>query len=133
MTIPPGHSQTHTTMLAHEWWVRDARTDARPDSPGRYKISSGSILKKWKVVSDRKRRYRIPLRKCYDLSGHCEFWRQTRQCTQNPNFMAEVCPLTCKLCESDYREDEEEDDDDEEESTSSESQEEQINSGNDEL
>jgi hypothetical protein len=115
MTIPPHSFQTHTTMLAHEWWVRDARTDARPDSPGRHKLLDTTILKKWKIVSDTKRQYKIPLRKCFDLSGHCEYWRQTRQCDRNPKFMAETCPLTCKLCESDYRED---DDDDSNEKTS---------------
>lgn len=108
MTIPAGHSQTHTTMLAHEWWVRDARTDTRPGSPGRWKLLDTTILRKWKIVSDTKHRYVIPLRKCFDLSGHCAYWRQTRQCTQNASFMAEVCPLTCNLCESDYREDEDE-------------------------
>jgi hypothetical protein len=130
MTIPPGHLQSHTTMLAHEWWVIDARTDTRPDSPGRNRLLDTTILKKWKIVSDTKRRYTIPLRKCFDLSGHCEFWRQTSQCDQNPNFMAEICPLTCKLCESDYRDD---DDDESENNGSSKSQDEHSENGNDEL
>ncbi|KAG7354777.1 chaperone protein DnaJ [Nitzschia inconspicua] len=138
MTIPSGHSQTHTTMLAHEWWVRDARTDARPDSPGRYNLLDTTILKKWKIVSDKKYRYKVPLRKCFDLSGHCAYWQLTKQCEQNPNFMAEVCPLSCNLCESDYREE----DDEEEEGTtqqpketnqSSDNQEEQASSDKDEL
>lgn len=122
MTIPAGYSQTHTTMLAHEWWVRDARTDTRLDSPGRWKLLDTTILRKWKIVSDTKQRYVIPLRKCFDLSGHCAYWRQTRQCTQNPSFMAEVCPLTCRICESDYREEEE--DEVEEEEISSDKEEE---------
>ena len=105
-------------MLAHEWWVRDARTDSRPDSPGRWKLSDGTCLRKWKVVSDTKQVYKIPLRKCFDLSGHCPYWKQRRECTKNPNFMAEVCRLSCELCESDYPQDD--DEEEEAENTSSE-------------
>ena len=112
MTLQPNQSETHTTMLAHEWWVRDARTDTRPDSPGRWKLSDSTCLKKWKIVSDTKRQYRIPLRKCYDLSGHCPFWESQGSCKDNPKFMSEECPLTCKLCESDEKPDDEDENDD---------------------
>jgi hypothetical protein len=115
MTLQPHESQSHTTMLVHEWWVRDARTDTRPDSPGRWKLSDSTCLKKWKIVSDRKRQYRIPLRKCFDLSGHCPFWEAQNSCKDNPRFMNEVCPLTCKVCESDEQGPDDDDDDDEEE------------------
>mmetsp|Transcript_16524 Transcript_16524/g.30711 ORF Transcript_16524/g.30711 Transcript_16524/m.30711 type:complete len:147 (-) Transcript_16524:4-444(-) len=110
MTLEPGEKATHTTMLAHEWFIRDARTDTRPDSPGRWKLSDSTCLKRWKIVSDTKRVYKIPLRKCFDLSGHCGFWQMQNQCKENPTFMGEDCRLTCGLCESDAQED---DDDDE--------------------
>ena len=35
MDLPPGQSASHTTMLSHEWYVRDVRVDSRRDSPGR--------------------------------------------------------------------------------------------------
>lgn len=110
VTLNPGEKAKHTTMLAHEWWARDVRTDARPDSPGRWKLSDSTCLQKWKVVSDTKRQYNIPLRKCFDLSGHCGYWKQTNQCRANEEFMKEVCPLTCNHCESDRSDDDADED-----------------------
>lgn len=43
----------------------------------------------------------IPLRKCYDISGHCPWWWGQGECTKNPNFMREQCPKTCGVCTPD--------------------------------
>jgi curved DNA-binding protein CbpA len=130
VTLNPGESAFHTTMMAHEWWVRDIRTDSRADSPGRWKLSDSTCLQRWKIVSGTKKKYKIPLRKCFDLSGHCAYWKQTNQCKANPKFMEEECPLTCGHCESDYRED---DNDNEEEEHESTNQDEHAHNGNEEL
>jgi len=100
-------------MLSHEWWVRDARTDARKDSPRRHKMTDNTCLYNIKITSDTKTDYVIPRRTCFDLSGHCAFWnRYGKECENNPNFMHEACALTCQLCEKDVDEDENADDDD---------------------
>jgi len=99
MTLPPGHFESHTSMLSHEWWVRDARVDTRPDSPGRYRLTDNSCLGSWKIVNDTNpQRIVIAAKKCFDLSGHCNFWQYHGECKKNPNFMAEACRKTCKLC-----------------------------------
>ena len=102
LDLPPGHSARHTTMLSHEWYVRDARVDAWRDSPGRHKLSNESSLGSWKILSDES-----PLRivieggQCFDMSGHCRFWdMQDRSCTTNPGFMREQCQRTCGHCSS---------------------------------
>ena len=99
--LQPGARELHTTMLAHEWWVRDARTDTRPDSPGRHRLTDNTSLQKWKITSDSRRYYTVPLRRCYDLSGHCSFWVHQGECRKNPTFMREQCSLTCSFCERD--------------------------------
>lgn len=96
---------TLTTMLAHEWWVRDARTDTRKDSPSRNKMTDATCLLNVKITSDTRTVYTIPKRTCYDLSGHCPFWNQRgNECSRNPGFMHEVCAATCRRCEMDHRE-----------------------------
>ena len=113
-TIQPNEKQTITTMLAHEWWVRDARTDTMKNMPGRHKMTENTCLYNPKIVSDTKREYVIRKRTCYDLSGHCSFWnRSGRECNKNPTFMHETCALTCQQCEKDDIDDEGEDDEDE--------------------
>jgi curved DNA-binding protein CbpA len=106
LILHPGQRSSHTTLLSHEWYVRDTRTDARPDSPGRHKLSDNAALAKWKIISDTRTKYTIPERKCHDLSGHCPWWYQRGECNRNPAFMNEVCALTCQNCESDARDDE---------------------------
>jgi len=102
VTLEPGHIASHTTMLTHEWWVRDARVDTRPDSPGRYRLSKASMVAVWKITSDEQyQRLVIHHKKCMDLSGHCPWWEKQRECRKNPDFMKEICPLTCKLCTED--------------------------------
>ncbi len=99
MTLQPGESSSHNTRLSHEWWVRDARTDTHRDAPGRWKLTDNNMLKKWKIASDEE--YQdliIPLRKCYDLSGHCSFWSHQGECKRNPHFMSEQCAKTCGVC-----------------------------------
>lgn len=97
--LQPGEESIHYTRLSHEWWVRDARTDTHRDSPGGWKLTDNNCLKTWKITSDEPEQLLvIPLRKCYDLSGHCSFWEQHRECTKNPSFMKEQCAKTCKFC-----------------------------------
>jgi curved DNA-binding protein CbpA len=99
MTLQPGERAYHNTRLSHEWWVRDARTDTHRDAPGRWKLTENNMLKKFKIVSDEERQdLVIPLRKCYDLSGHCSFWSHHGECQKNPNFMREQCSKTCGIC-----------------------------------
>ena len=100
--LEPGHKASHTTMLNHEWWVRDARVDTRKDSPGRYRLSKASMVAVWKITSDEQRQTLIIHPKnCMDLSGHCPWWHGKGECRKNPDFMKEVCPLTCKHCSED--------------------------------
>jgi curved DNA-binding protein CbpA len=97
--IEPGASSFHTTMLSHEWWVRDARTDRRPDSPGRNRLTKNSTLAEWKILSDEQhQKLIIEPKACFDLSGHCLYWVQSGECVKNPIFMAEVCWKSCGLC-----------------------------------
>ena len=98
MTLDPGESNNLITMLSHEWWVRDARTDTRPDSPGRYKLTDNTCLANWKILNDTNpQRFVIQPKACYDLSGHCTFWWSQMECTKNPNFKAEQCQKTCNF------------------------------------
>ena len=99
-------SLTNFFYYNYHRYVRDVRTDTRPDSPGRHKLSENAAIAKWKIVSDTRKRYTIPLRLCHDMSGHCAWWQMRGECTKNPNFMNEECRLTCNQCESDAREDE---------------------------
>lgn len=99
MTLQPGEVSVHTTRLSHEWWVRDARTDTFSDSPGRYKLTDNNMLKTWKITSDEhNQQLVIPLRKCFDLSGHCGWWQQQGECNKNPRFMELQCSKTCGHC-----------------------------------
>jgi curved DNA-binding protein CbpA len=99
-TLKPGASATHTTMLSHEWWVRDARTDTRKDSPGRWRLADGTSLITWKILSDEHgQKLIIPRRTCFDLSGHCSYWKSQGECHKNAVFMSEECALTCGHCE----------------------------------
>ncbi|CAB9531268.1 protein DnaJ [Seminavis robusta] len=102
LKLKPGESQTHTTMLGHEWWVRDARVDTRKDSPGRYRLSRQSMVAVWKIKSDEDfQRLVIHPKNCIDLSGHCPWWKSQGECKKNPEFMTENCALTCKTCKED--------------------------------
>jgi curved DNA-binding protein CbpA len=95
--LEPQKSGHHTTMLSHEWYVRDARVDKRKDSPGRYKLTNESSLGSWKITNDTSPQIiTIETPVCYDLSGHCLFWKRQGACSKNPTFMCEVCQLSCK-------------------------------------
>lgn len=100
MDLPPGHSGRHTTMLSHEWYVRDTRIDLFQGSPGRYKLSNDSSLGSWKILSDESpQTIVIEGGQCFDMSGHCNFWQMSdRSCVTNPNFMREQCKKTCGFC-----------------------------------
>lgn len=101
-TLPPQGRSTHTTMLSHEWWVRDARTDTHPGSPGRHKLTTNCNLQHWKITSDEhNQQLVIPLRHCFDISGHCAYWYARDECRKNPPFMEEQCPKTCGICTPD--------------------------------
>jgi curved DNA-binding protein CbpA len=102
MVLQPGQESNHFTRLSHEWWARDVRTDTHRDSPGKWKLTDNSTLKKWKIVDDRSNQLLVvPLRRCYDLSGHCMFWQQRGECAKNPGFMRDQCALTCEFCTTD--------------------------------
>jgi curved DNA-binding protein CbpA len=95
--IQPGDTVEHTSMLSHEWYARDARVDSRHDSPGRYKLTQESSLGSWKIVNDTSpQEIVIETPICFDLSGHCLFWKQQGACTKNSVFMCEQCRLSCK-------------------------------------
>lgn len=97
--LEPGESQAHTTMLSHEWYVRDVRVDTRPDSPGRYKLTNDSSLGSWKIINDESPQpIIIPGGQCFDFSGHCGFWKSYGECHKNPVFMREQCIKTCGWC-----------------------------------
>ena len=101
--LEPGASVRHNTRLTHEWYIRDVRVDAFPDSPGRHKITPSSTLLVYKVLDATSPHVvAIPQRTCFDLSGHCMYWaRQSngQECTLgNPNFMKINCRLTCGYC-----------------------------------
>jgi curved DNA-binding protein CbpA len=100
LTLDAGARESHTTMLSHEWWIRDARVDTREDSPRRNKLTKASLLGIWKIISDQdEQEIRIQSKECVDMSGHCEFWENTTgECANNPYFMANQCRKTCKLC-----------------------------------
>jgi curved DNA-binding protein CbpA len=103
MKVGPGERIIHTSKLSHEWWVRDARVDTFTGNRyGRGRLTNDSMLKTWKIISDEHRqKLVIPRRKCFDLSGHCPFWKAKGECRKNPTFMEEQCRLTCQHCESD--------------------------------
>ena len=97
--LESGHTTTVTTMLTHEWWVRDARVDQRPDSPGRHKLSKESMVAVWKIVSDEAQQLKVIERKtCMDLSGHCTWYKSQGECRKNPGFMQVNCALSCNYC-----------------------------------
>lgn len=98
MKLQPQESSDHTTMLSHEWYVRDARVDTLFNSPNRNRLTTDSSLISWKIVDDKIVDYVIPKRTCFDLSGHCPFWKHQGECTKNPDFMREQCLLTCRFC-----------------------------------
>jgi curved DNA-binding protein CbpA len=98
-TLAPNQTTHHTSMLTHEWWIRDARTDTRRDSPGRHKLTQNCNLANWKILKDdHGQEFVIEPKTCFDLSGHCPFWEMQRECRKNPTFMKEVCLKTCGWC-----------------------------------
>ena len=99
-TLEPGeNSKWITTMLSHEFFVRDARVDTRSDSPERNEISENSMLGRWKILSDKQQQLiEIEAKTCYDLSGHCYYWHRDGECDNNPVFMEEQCAKTCGVC-----------------------------------
>jgi hypothetical protein len=100
--LKPGEKTTHTTMLTHEWWVRDVRVDDFEGSPGKYRLSRQSMVDVRKITSDELyQQFIIEPKECMDLSGHCPFWDGQRECRKNPGFMDQTCPLTCKICKED--------------------------------
>jgi len=102
MVSANGGRLTLTSMLAHEWWARDARTDtedAYNDPLGRHKLTEATCLANLKILSDdASREYVIPRGTCYDKSGHCPFWNRSKECDRNPVFMHDVCRRTCQRC-----------------------------------
>jgi ShK domain-like len=98
-TLQPGEEGKFVTMLSHEFWVRDARTDTFHDTPGRGHLTVNNALISWKITSDEDfQRLVIPLRTCFDLSGHCQRWHFMGECHKNPRFMKLQCAKTCDEC-----------------------------------
>ena len=106
-TILPGYEKLYTTMLGHEWYIRDARVDKTTDSPGRRNLSKESSLGSWKIGvkgpfistrSDGMVEIVVESQKCFDLSGHCTIWRHSGECLRNPFYMREHCALSCGQC-----------------------------------
>lgn len=88
-----------TTMLTHEWYVRDVIVDTFPGSPGRHKLTKESSLGSYKILNDTDPFIIIiPHKTCYDHSGHCTFYRAHGECHKNPNFMNQYCRLSCQQC-----------------------------------
>jgi hypothetical protein len=97
--LEPIETTSVLTQLTHEWYVRDCRLDTRGDSPGRWKLTEESTLVRFQVTNPKSIFVmNIPKRDCYDLSGHCQYWKGGNQCQANPRFMKEQCPLTCNHC-----------------------------------
>jgi curved DNA-binding protein CbpA len=109
MTIPSNREQYHTTMLSHEWWARDARTETLYNRPLRTKLSHETSLGSWKILNDTNpQTILIQTPDCYDLSGHCSFWKHhDDSCHTNTIFMCINCQLTCRevcgLCDEEKR------------------------------
>ena len=104
LTLPPNEMANHVTMLSHEWFVRDARVDTFKGTPGRYKLTTDSSLASLKILNDTSpQTIVIAAQTCFDLSGHCGFWKHQGECRKNPRFMQEQCTKTCKLCQADTR------------------------------
>ena len=108
--IQPGESKDFITMLAHEWYIRDARVDTHEGAPGRYKLTTESSLGSWKigveapsstVLEDGTVEIVVETQHCYDLSGHCQFWKMIGECPKYEHFMKEACALTCGHCKRD--------------------------------
>jgi hypothetical protein len=88
-------------MLSDEWWVRDARTDSRKDSRVRSELTDNCKLISWKIVSDEHHQELIiPKLTCFDMSGHCDRWKEEGECKNNPRFMESDCAKTCGFCTS---------------------------------
>jgi curved DNA-binding protein CbpA len=99
-TIEPNEVSGHTTMLSHEWYIRDARVDTYEGSNGRYKLTADSSLGSYKILSDESpQEIIIAANQCFDLSGHCSYWKMHENaCHSNPGFMQEHCQKTCGTC-----------------------------------
>jgi curved DNA-binding protein CbpA len=115
--VQPNHDVWHTTMLSHEWYVRDVRVDTYKDAYGRYKLTTDSSLGTYKIKNDSNpQEIIIQPNQCFDLSGHCSFWHHHENaCHTNPNFMREHCQKTCGTCANSTKDDNSNDDDDDDE------------------
>jgi curved DNA-binding protein CbpA len=115
-TLEPNDESWHTTMLSHEWYIRDARVDTYKGANSRYKLTKDSSLGSFKILSDESpQEIIIQANQCFDLSGHCSFWLMHEDaCRTNPGFMNEHCQKTCGVC-SVTNDDGDEDHDDQEE------------------
>lgn len=135
--IEANKTLTLTTILSHEWWIRDDHTDRFRSSPNRNRITDETCLYNVKITSDTRTEYIIPKRNCYDRSGHCPFWnRSGAECSKNPGFMHKTCPLTCGLCQKEDVVDKNEKQDstqDGEQKHNNKDEERKFSSGNDEL
>jgi len=117
-TIKSNERTNLITMLSHEWWARDATTDTQRQSMiqlGNHKLTDATCLYSVKIVSDTRTDYIIPLRTCYDFSGHCTYWNKDgKECARNPRFMHEMCGVTCKVCTKHNNADDEEEEEEKE-------------------
>ena len=128
-TIEPNEDSWHTSMLTHEWYIRDARVDTHRGARGRHKLTEDSSLGSYKILNDKSpQEFIIQANQCFDLSGHCSFWQMHENgCKTNPGFMHEHCQKTCGTCIVQHIEnqsDEQEENDDDEENYNDEENEE---------
>jgi hypothetical protein len=116
-TIEPNEDSWHTSMLTHEWYIRDVRVDTHKGARSRSKLTDDSSLGSYKILSDESpQEFIIQANQCFDLSGHCSFWHMNENaCKTNPGFMNEHCQKTCGTCiykNSEIQNDAQEDGDD---------------------
>ena len=138
-TVEPNKDSWHTSMLTHEWYIRDARVDTHKGARSRHKLTEDSSLGSYKILNDKSpQEFIIEANQCFDLSGHCSFWHMHENaCHTNPGFMHEHCRKTCGRCnipnienQSDGHDDDDNDNEEEDEDSDDEDSE---NNEHDEL
>lgn len=107
-TFDSGYQQSYLSLHAGD---RIFAFDTRLDTfPGATRASFHEVLVRAKevllldVVVTTDNAFLINTRQCVDLSTKCHSWNLTQrgsntgQCTLNPEFMHNICPYTCGVC-----------------------------------
>jgi len=105
-TILPTSAHSIQATYSDQYVVRDTRVDKFPGGTNDWKVTEGSILGRWNIMS--KNDIDITSKACMDMSGYCEEWINRRgkmgkqnECDYNYEFMRSVCPLSCQICKED--------------------------------